>query len=305
MDYYPPRNTVPSDEDPRPDYFNGNPAAGQKGAIPPALALEHPQREILTVIEKANLVPSSADYTQLWQAIAILINEGIEARLAVVDDGGGGTIGDPNYVEPEAGNVQLLYATGGYSGVRQINLGRDDPNRWIVCVFSDFSAGAFGSDIAAPTVDGVAMSTAVSRRNGAADDGHRAAIFFKYVPTGETVDLAFPSGADRRVAVYRMVGVSPGSTPYFTAYNDGDGVTLDHPASGKGAVFVAAVQNFADTPLYNIDGCLPALTAPNTSTHTPTAVGANRALPASNSYKVSNHSSPIFLTIGAVFEYDA
>lgn len=300
MDYYPPRNTVPTDADPRPEYFNGEPTAGIKGAIPPALALEHPQREILKVIEEAGLLPSDADTTQLWQAIKILINQLIEARLAVVDDGGGGTIGDPDYVEPEDGNVQLLATMG--AGDREINLGREDPNRWIVFVEADFSANAFGSDLSAPTVDGVAASTAVSRRNGLADDGHRAAIFYKHVPAGETVDISVPNGA--RVHVYRMVGVSPGSTPVAAVYNDGDGVTLTHPVSGKGAVFVAAVQNFADTPLYGIDGCLAALTAPNVSTHTSTIVGANRVLPASNAYKVSHHSSPIFLTVGVVFEYD-
>lgn len=302
MDYYPPRNSPPTEADPRPEYFNGEPAAGQKGAIPPALAIEHPQREILTVIEKANLVPSDADYTQLWQAIAILITEGIEARLALVDDGGGGTIGDPDFVEPEDGNVQLV---GSFSaaGAYEITMGRDDPNRHIVVVQAGFSANAFGSDFGTPDVDAVAMSVAVARKNGAADDGHRAAIFYKSVPEGETVTLTIPTGG--RTKVYRMVGVTPGSAPVSATYNDGDGVTLAQPGSGLGAVFVAAVQNFSDAPLANIDGCLPALTEPNTLTYTETVVGANRALPASNFHKVTQHSKPVYLTLGAVFEYDA
>lgn len=72
MKYIPPANTTPTEADPEPAYFNGNPTAGQKGAIPPAAAIEHPMREIMAVIQAAGLVPADNDLTQLLQAIAIL-----------------------------------------------------------------------------------------------------------------------------------------------------------------------------------------------------------------------------------------
>lgn len=302
MDFYPPRNSTVTVTDPRPEYVNGEPTAGVKGSIPPANAIDHPQREILKVIEEAGLLPSDADTTQLWQAIKILINQLIEARLVLVDDGGGGTVGDPAYVEPEDGNVQLV-GTFTAAGAYEITLGRDDPNRHIVAVQAQFSANAFGSDVGIPDVDAVAMDVAVRRKNGLADDGHRGGVFYKSVPTGETVTLTLSDGGLWKV--YRMVGVTPGSTPVTATYNDGDGVTLAQPVSGLGAVFVAAVQNFADAPLAGIDGCLAALTEPATLTFTDRIVGANRTLPASDVHKVTQHSSPIFLTLGAVFEYDA
>ena len=50
-------------------YVNANPATGVKGSTVPGEALEHPQREILNVIEAAGLTPNGADLTQLLQAI--------------------------------------------------------------------------------------------------------------------------------------------------------------------------------------------------------------------------------------------
>lgn len=69
MRYQPPVNATPTELDPQPSYFDGNPGAGQKGAIPPAKSIEHPMREILAVIEGAGLTPSDSDLTQLLQAI--------------------------------------------------------------------------------------------------------------------------------------------------------------------------------------------------------------------------------------------
>jgi len=39
------------------------------GSIPPAAAIEHPQREIVSVIEAAGLTPAGGDLTQLLQAL--------------------------------------------------------------------------------------------------------------------------------------------------------------------------------------------------------------------------------------------
>lgn len=71
MRYIPPLNTVPTEADPRPAYFDGDEQTGQDGSYPSGKAIENQMREILAVIEAAGLPPSD-DLTQLLQAILIL-----------------------------------------------------------------------------------------------------------------------------------------------------------------------------------------------------------------------------------------
>lgn len=52
-------------------YINGNPATGTQGSIPPAESIEHPQRELVDLIAKEGLVPSSLDLGQLAKAIQL------------------------------------------------------------------------------------------------------------------------------------------------------------------------------------------------------------------------------------------
>jgi hypothetical protein len=66
-------------------YIDGNPSVGLEGSPVPAAAIEHPMREIMTVIEAAGLLPSSANLTQLLEAIQILMPP---------PSGGGGGGGD-------------------------------------------------------------------------------------------------------------------------------------------------------------------------------------------------------------------
>lgn len=65
MKYIQPHGVADSDA----GYVNGNPALGIAGSIPPAAALEDPQREIVNAIIGAGLIPSDSDLTQLWAAI--------------------------------------------------------------------------------------------------------------------------------------------------------------------------------------------------------------------------------------------
>lgn len=58
-------------------YVNPNPGAGIQGSPVPAEALEHPQREIIYVIEQAGLTPDDGDLTQLYQAILALNTEAV------------------------------------------------------------------------------------------------------------------------------------------------------------------------------------------------------------------------------------
>jgi hypothetical protein len=70
MDYNAPFGSADPDE----PYVNGDKVSGRKGSIPPALAFEAPQREIVEVIRQAGLEPDPNDFTQLWQALQLLLN---------------------------------------------------------------------------------------------------------------------------------------------------------------------------------------------------------------------------------------
>jgi hypothetical protein len=55
--------------DPNAPYINGNPSTGTMGSIPPAEAIEHPQREIANFISKSGLITSRNDLLQLAKAV--------------------------------------------------------------------------------------------------------------------------------------------------------------------------------------------------------------------------------------------
>lgn len=77
MDYNPPYGSV----DPDAPFNNEVPEEGIEGSIVPAAAIEHPQREILAVIDAAGLERSGEDLTQLAQAIAAMIASGVPADV--------------------------------------------------------------------------------------------------------------------------------------------------------------------------------------------------------------------------------
>ncbi|OWV94276.1 hypothetical protein ATY81_12560 [Rhizobium sp. R72] len=60
--------------DPNAPYIDRNTPGAQSGSRVPAAAVEHPQREIMAVIDAAGIPPSSGDLTQLLQAIEALIS---------------------------------------------------------------------------------------------------------------------------------------------------------------------------------------------------------------------------------------
>jgi len=51
------------------EYIDGDPSTGTEGSVPPADAIEHPQREIVEVLTQLGLTPEKTDLTQLWQAV--------------------------------------------------------------------------------------------------------------------------------------------------------------------------------------------------------------------------------------------
>lgn len=56
-------------------YANGNPQTGFEGSIPPAESFEHPQREIVEVIEWSGQTPDHEDLEQLRKALQWLVGE--------------------------------------------------------------------------------------------------------------------------------------------------------------------------------------------------------------------------------------
>lgn len=71
MKYQPPWNTQfgrPVD-DPDADYINANPAAGIEGSVPPAAAIEYPQREIVNAFQLAGFTATDEDLEQLTRGV--------------------------------------------------------------------------------------------------------------------------------------------------------------------------------------------------------------------------------------------
>src|SRR5262245_24006334 len=72
-------------------YMNADPRLGFQGSIPPAQAIEHPQREIVAVIDASHLTRAEDDTTQLMHGIrsqfmnyAIATNDGANQQNAIV-----------------------------------------------------------------------------------------------------------------------------------------------------------------------------------------------------------------------------
>lgn len=56
------------------NWANANPAVGQAGSIPPHQAWSHAVQELVHLIEQAGLTPNEADLTQVYTAVATLVN---------------------------------------------------------------------------------------------------------------------------------------------------------------------------------------------------------------------------------------
>ena len=63
MKYQPP--VTGSNQGANGEYIDGDPSTGTEGSVPPADAIEHPQREIVEVLTQLGLTPDKTDLTQL------------------------------------------------------------------------------------------------------------------------------------------------------------------------------------------------------------------------------------------------
>lgn len=82
MQYQPPVGA--GDNEP---YVTGNESTGTDGSIPSGSAIEHPQRELISIIEAGGLDPSESDLGQAQQSIALQISNAVAVA-------GGFSVGD-------------------------------------------------------------------------------------------------------------------------------------------------------------------------------------------------------------------
>ena len=101
MKYIQPKNQI--DNAP---YIDGDPTDGTVGSIVPAAAIEHPQRELLAIIEGADEIPDGEELNQVYLSIKKLIAaavEGTKQELDAIIEGAGNT--------PNEGEVNQLYSS--------------------------------------------------------------------------------------------------------------------------------------------------------------------------------------------------
>jgi len=91
-------------------YVDGNRNAGLRGDVPPAAAIEHPQRELNHLIEFAGLTPGTGDLEQVRKAIAEMIS---------IATGGGDT---SNFVTFPFARAQLPFFPNVLSADGKINV---------------------------------------------------------------------------------------------------------------------------------------------------------------------------------------
>lgn len=84
MKYNQPHNET----DPNAGYKDFNLDTGEPGSIPPAIAIESPQREIVAAITAAGLTPDGNDNTQLSQAIKAEIKTSVQDITAITATSG-------------------------------------------------------------------------------------------------------------------------------------------------------------------------------------------------------------------------
>lgn len=104
--------------DPDASYFDRDTPSLQRGSVPPAAAIEQPQREIVDVIKKAELTPDNT--LQLWPALQRMgLNAGSRARrwMAVISKTISSAPGAPT-----EGDAYLIPA--GATGIWAANVGK-------------------------------------------------------------------------------------------------------------------------------------------------------------------------------------
>jgi hypothetical protein len=119
-------------------YVNGNPVTGTEGSIPPATAFDEAQVEIVEVIQRAGIVPTHGDLTQLWQALmALFAQKYITSPITKTVHGVGADFTDLNaamtwvaqYIITATGFVTFMVAAGKWTYTQTVEINHANSNR--------------------------------------------------------------------------------------------------------------------------------------------------------------------------------
>lgn len=156
MDYSPPYGTPPVPIVMPPGtrnysrYVNGNPVTGTEGSIPPNTAFDETQIELLEVIQRAGIVPTHGDLTQLWQALMALFGQKyITSPIVKTVHGVGADFVDlhaaflwlQQYVITASGYVTFMVSPGKWTYTSTVELNHANMNR--VAIQGAAMPGAF------------------------------------------------------------------------------------------------------------------------------------------------------------------
>ena len=131
-------------------YVNGNPVTGTEGSIPPNTAFDENQIEIIEVIQRAGLIPTHNDLTQLWQALEALFSQKyITSPIVKHVHGAGADFPDliqalmwvAQYVITQSGYVTFMVAPGKWTYTSSVELNHANMNR--IAIQGSALVGAF------------------------------------------------------------------------------------------------------------------------------------------------------------------
>ena len=122
-------------------YVNGNPVTGTEGSIPPNTSFDESQIEIIEVIQRAGIVPTHNDLTQLWQALeALFAQKYITSPIVKFVHGAGADFPDliqalmwvAQYVITATGSVTFMLAPGKWTYYTTVELNHANCARIII-----------------------------------------------------------------------------------------------------------------------------------------------------------------------------
>jgi microcystin-dependent protein len=227
----------PFDQPGTPDapFVNGNPATGTAGSIPPAAAIEYPQREIVNLITDGGLTPSNSDLHQASKAIQ---------------------------------SGQLLYAVDTGAVNAMVASVAPSPNGLVPGMTVHIKAAATNTGATTLSLNGLGTAT-VHRANGAAlsagdinggmvveliwDGAYwQIANYFGFTSSttnNNTYTLSIPYAADSGVA--NSIVAAP--SPALTALSAGQEIIVKLANTNTGATTIS-ISSLAAVPVVNIDG---------------------------------------------------
>lgn len=232
MDYSQPYGTPPSPIVMPPGtrnygrFVNGNPVTGTEGSIPPATAFDESQIEIIEVIQRAGLVPTHGDLTQLWQALmALFAQKYITSPIIKTVHGAGADFPDllqafqwlGQYIITPTGYVTFMVAPGKWTYTTTVEINHPNANR--VAIQGGALLGA------SPTPPNFSITG-----YHAAADGSAHIIYLRSIYASE---LSFTGGVNGFLVLrhgitlrYLLITGSQTSAPTVPPFPQGNGIYI-------------------------------------------------------------------------------